>query len=121
MLSEISQTQERKILCDVSFMVSLHFKNYRNKSAFKGWLGVRGTLVKRYKVVSCLDLGSSVVLALGKQRKKNQELGSFVCIVNVRPAWCTGYSVSHNHKIEKHNHSHEETFTCLTSCPSTRA
>lgn len=90
MLSEISQTQERKILCDVSFMVSLHFKNYKNKSAFKGWLGVRGTLVKRYKVVTCLDLDRSVVLALGRQRKKNQELGSFVCRVNVRPVWCTG-------------------------------
>ena len=51
------------------------------------------------------------MLALGKQRKKNQELGSFVCIVNVQPAWCTSYSVSHNHKIKniaipmkKHSH-----------------
>lgn len=71
MLSEISHTQERKILCDVSFMVSLHFKNYRNKSAFKGWLGVRGTLVK---VVQSGDMsGSGQVCSVGIWKAEEEE------------------------------------------------
>lgn len=119
MLSEISQTQERKILCDVSFMVSLNFKNYRKKSTFKDGLGVRGALFKRYKVVTCLDLGRSVSTWKAEEEESrawqfclhSEWAASLVCRL-----FCLTQSQDKNH-----SHSHEETFTCLTFCPSARA